>query len=240
MSRCSIMSKTNPVIIIVEDELTIRQFLRTGLRCEGFTVYEADTGKRGIIEAGMRKPDLLILDLGLPDMDGIEVIKAIRKWSTLPIIVLSARSQEQQKIDALDMGADDYLTKPFGIGELIARIRVALRHANRKEQSLSSDVLVTGGLKVDFNKRLVSVDDREIALTPIQYRLLAVLAKNAGKVMTHRQILKEVWGPPYQDNVHYLRMYMSQLRHKLEIDPAQPRYLVTESGLGYRLKIKDE
>jgi two-component system KDP operon response regulator KdpE len=234
------MSKSDPVIIIVEDERAIRQFLRTALRLQGFTVYEADTGKRGIIEAGMRKPDLLILDLGLPDMDGIEVIEAIRKWSTLPIIVLSARSQERQKVDALDLGADDYLTKPFGVDELIARIRVALRHANRKEQSLSNDVLVTGSLKVDLNKRLVSIDDREIALTPIQYRLLAALAKNAGKVMTHRQILKEVWGPPYQDNVHYLRMYMSQLRAKLEINPAKPQYLLTESGLGYRLKIKDE
>lgn len=234
------MSKTDPVIIIVEDELAIRQFLRTALRLQGYSVYEADTGKRGIIEAGMRKPDLLILDLGLPDMDGIEVIEAIRKWSTLPIIVLSARSQERQKVHALDLGADDYLTKPFGIDELIARIRVALRHANRKEQSLSNDVLVTGGLKVDLNRRLVSVDGQEIALTPIQYRLLAALAKNAGKVMTHRQILKEVWGPPYQDNVHYLRMYMSQLRSKLESNPAKPQYLVTESGLGYRLKIKDE
>ncbi|MGY6274608.1 response regulator [Methylomonas sp. MgM2] len=234
------MSKTDPVIIIIEDERAIRQFLRTALRLQGFTVYEADTGKRGIIEAGMRKPDLLILDLGLPDMDGIEVIEAIRKWSTLPIIVLSARNRERQKVDALDRGADDYLTKPFGIDELIARIRVALRHANRKEQSLSNDVLVTGGLRVDLNKRLVSLDGREIALTPIQYRLLAALAKNAGKVMTHRQILKEVWGPPYQDNVHYLRMYMSQLRAKLESNPAKPQYLVTESGLGYRLKIKDE
>lgn len=234
------MSKTDPVIIIVEDELAIRQFLRTALRLQGYSVYEADTGKRGIIEAGIRKPDLLILDLGLPDMDGIEVIQTIRKWSTLPIIVLSARSQERQKVDALDLGADDYLTKPFGIDELIARIRVALRHANRKEQSLSNDVLMTGGLKVDLTKRLVSVDGQEIALTPIQYRLLAALAKNAGKVMTHRQILKEVWGPPYQDNVHYLRMYMSQLRSKLESNPAKPQYLVTESGLGYRLKIKDE
>jgi two-component system KDP operon response regulator KdpE len=183
---------------------------------------------------------LLILDLGLPDMDGVDVIEAIRKWSMLPIIVLSARSQEQQKVDALNLGADDYLTKPFGIDELIARVRVALRHANRKEQSLSSDVLMTGGLKVDLNKRVVSVDGWEIALTPIQYRLLAVLAQNAGKVMTHRQILKEVWGPSYQDNVHYIRMYMSQLRYKLEKDPAKPRYLVTESGLGYRLKIQDE
>lgn len=234
------MSKTDPVIIIIEDELAIRQFLRTALRLQGFTVYEADTGKRGIIEAGMRKPDLLILDLGLPDMDGAEVIKAVRAWSALPIIVLSARSQEGQKVAALDQGADDYLTKPFGIDELMARIRVALRHANRKEQSLSNEVLVTGGLKVDLHKRLVSVDGREVALTPIQYRLLAALAKNAGKVMTHRQILKEVWGPPYQDNVHYLRMYMSQLRAKLEVDPAQPQYLLTESGLGYRLKINDE
>ncbi|MDD2761818.1 MAG: response regulator [Methylomonas sp.] len=231
------MSKTVPVIIVVEDEPAIRKFLRTGLKFEGFSVFEADTGKRGIIEAGVRKADLMVLDLGLPDMDGIEVIKAIRKWSMMPIIVLSARNQEQHKIDALDLGADDYLTKPFGIGELTARIRVALRHANRTDGSISGDVLEADGLKVDLDKRVVSVDGREISLTPIQYRLLAALVKHAGRVMTHRQILKEVWGPSNQENVHYLRIYMSQLRQKIESDPAQPRFLMTESGVGYRLKI---
>lgn len=231
------MSKTDPVIIVIEDEPPIRKFLRTSLSTQGFTVFEADTGRQGIVEAGVRKPDLLILDLGLPDMDGIDVIKSVRAWSTIPIIVLSARSHEQHKIDALDLGADDYLTKPFGFGELMARIRVALRHWNRTDEDLPGDVLVVGNLKVDLNKRLVSIDDREVLLTPIQYRLLAVLVKHAGKVMTHRQILKEVWGPSYQDNVHYLRIYMSQLRQKLEVDPTQPRYLITESGVGYRLKI---
>lgn len=231
------MSKTDPIIIVVEDEPSIRKFLRTGLKFEGFTVFEAETGKRGLIEASVRKPDLLVLDLGLPDMDGVDVIKAIRKWSAIPIIVLSARSQEQHKIDALDLGADDYLTKPFGIGELLARIRVALRHANRPDGALCDDVIETGELKVDLNNRLVSVGGQEISLTPIQYRLLTVLAKHAGKVMTHRQILKQVWGPSHQDHVNYLRIYMSQLRHKLEVDPTQPRYLVTESGIGYRLKI---
>lgn len=231
------MSKIDPVIIVIEDEPSIRKFLRTSLGSQGFTVFETDTGRQGVIEAGVRKPDLMILDLGLPDMDGIEVIRAVRHWSTMPIIVLSARSQEQHKIDALDMGADDYLTKPFGFGELMARIRVALRHASRVDESAPNNVFLAGSLKVDLNNRLVSVEDREVSLTPIQYRLLAVLVKHSGKVMTHRQILKEVWGPSYQDNVHYLRIYMSQLRQKLEADPTQPRYLLTESGVGYRLKI---
>jgi len=231
------MAKADPVIIVIEDDPPIRRFLRTGLSTQGFAVFEADTGKQGIVEAGIRKPDLVILDLGLPDMDGVQVIKAIRAWSGIPIIILSARSSEQHKIDALDAGADDYLTKPFGLGELLARIRVALRHSIRPQEQLQGDVFVTGSLKVDLNNRLVSVDDREIHLTPIQYRLLAVLVKHAGKVLTHQQILKEVWGPSYQENAHYLRIYMSQLRHKLEADPTQPKYLLTESGVGYRFKI---
>jgi two-component system KDP operon response regulator KdpE len=231
------MAKTDPVIIVIEDDPSIRRFLRTGLSTHGFAVFEADTGKQGIVEAGIRKPDLVILDLGLPDMDGVEVIKAIRAWSEMPIIILSARSSEQHKIDALDAGADDYLTKPFGFGELLARIRVALRHAIRPQEHMQADVFVTGSLKVDLHNRLVSVDDREIHLTPIQYRLLAVLVKHAGKVLTHQQILKEVWGPSYQENAHYLRIYMSQLRQKLEADPTQPKFLLTESGVGYRLKV---
>ena len=172
-------------------------------------------------------------------MDGVQVIKAIRTWSAVPILVLSARSSEQHKIDALDAGADDYLTKPFGSGELLARLRVALRHTFRSQDSeqLQSDVFVNANLKVDLLNRVVSIDDTEVHLTPIQYRLLAVLVKHAGKVLTHQQILKEVWGPSYQENAHYLRIYMSQLRQKLEAEPAQPKFLLTESGVGYRLKV---
>jgi two-component system KDP operon response regulator KdpE len=231
------MANTNPVIIVIEDDPPIRHFLRTGLSTQSFTVFEADTGKQGIIEAQTRKPDLVILDLGLPDIEGVEVIKAIRTWSAIPILILSARSSEQHKIDALDAGADDYLTKPFGFGELLARIRVALRHANRAQDSLQSEVFVTANLSVDLHNRLVSIDTQAIHLTPIQYRLLTVLVKHAGKVLTHQQILKEVWGPSYQENAHYLRIYMSQLRQKLEADPTQPKFLLTESGVGYRLKV---
>lgn len=231
------MSKTDPVIIVIEDDPAIRRFLRTSLGTHGFNVFEADTGKQGIVEIGVRKPDLLILDLGLPDMDGVEVIKAIRAWSSVPIIILSARSGEQQKIEALDVGADDYLTKPFGFGELLARIRVALRHSTRPQEQSQDNVFNTGNLKVDLVNRVVSIDDQEIHLTPIQYRLLMVLVKNAGKVLTHQQILNEVWGPSYQENAHYLRIYMSQLRQKLEADPTQPKFLLTESGVGYRLKV---
>jgi two-component system, OmpR family, KDP operon response regulator KdpE len=232
------MTKTALVIVIIEDDLSIRRFLRTGLSTQGFTVFEAETGKQGVVEAGVRKPDLIVLDLGLPDMDGVEVIRAIRGWSAVPIIILSARSNEQNKIDALDAGADDYLTKPFGFGELLARIRVALRHSTRTADGQdSSDLFISGNLKVDLMNRVVSVDDSEVHLTPIQYRLLAVLVKHAGKVLTHQQILKQVWGPSYQENAHYLRIYMSQLRQKLETDPTQPKYLLTESGVGYRFKV---
>jgi two-component system, OmpR family, KDP operon response regulator KdpE len=173
----------------------------------------------------------------LPDIDGVEVIKAIRQWSALPIIILSARSSEQHKIDALDAGADDYLTKPFGLGELLARIRVAMRHSASSPAQNQSGVFTTGALQVDLLKRQVFVGGAEVHLTPIQYRLLSLLIKNAGKVMTHQYIMKEVWGPSYRDNSHYLRIYMSQLRQKLETDPTQPQYLLTESGVGYRLKI---
>jgi len=230
------MAKTDAVIIVIEDDPAIRRFLRTGLSSQGFSVFEADTGKQGIIEAGIRKPDLIILDLGLPDMDGSQVIKAIREWSSIPIIILSARSSEQTKIDALDAGADDYLTKPFGFGELLARIRVALRHATRSFES-EAEVFTSGHLKIDLLNRIVSVDGTEVHLTPIQFRLLTVLVQHAGKVLTHKQILKQVWGPSYQENAHYLRIYMSQLRHKLEADPTQPKHLLTESGVGYRLKL---
>lgn len=231
------MAKTDPVIIVIEDDPSIRRFLRTSLSTHGFNVFDADSGKQGVVEVGVRKPDLVILDLGLPDMDGVDVIKSIRSWSSLPIIILSARNGEQHKIDALDLGADDYLTKPFGFGELLARIRVALRHSMRPQDYLQTDLFRTGNLKVDLRNRVVSVDDQEIHLTPIQYRLLMVLVKNAGKVLTHQQILNEVWGPSYKENAHYLRIYMSQLRQKLEEDATQPKFLLTESGVGYRLKI---
>jgi len=231
------MNQASPVIVVIEDDPAIRLFLRTGLSAHGFKVFEADRGKQGIIEAGVRKPDLIILDLGLPDMDGVDVIKTIREWSTMPIIILSARSNEQNKIDALDAGADDYLTKPFGLGELLARIRVSMRHSVSCPEQDQNGVFTSGALKVDLLKRQVFVGDREVHLTPIQYRLLSVLIKNAGKVLTHQSLLKEVWGPSYKDNSHYLRIYMSQLRQKLEKDPAQPQYLLTESGIGYRLKI---
>ena len=231
------MTNASPVIVVIEDDPAIRLFLRTGLGAHGFKVFEADRGRQGIIEAGVRKPDLVILDLGLPDMDGVDVIKTIREWSVMPIIILSARSTEQYKIDALDAGADDYLTKPFGLGELLARIRVAMRHSVSSPEQDQSGVFTTGALKVDLLKRQVVVGDREVHLTPIQYRLLSVLIKNAGKVLTHQYLLKEVWGPSYRENSHYLRIYMSQLRQKLETDPTQPQYLLTESGVGYRLKV---
>jgi two-component system KDP operon response regulator KdpE len=232
-----VSSSNSPVIVVIEDDPAIRLFLRTGLGVHGFKVFEADKGKQGIIEAGIRKPDLIILDLGLPDMDGVEVIKTIRAWSVMPIIILSARSGEQHKIDALDAGADDYLTKPFGLGELLARIRVALRHSVNSPEQGENGVFTNDALKVGLLKRQVFVGDREIHLTPIQYRLFSVLIKNAGKVLTHQHLLKEVWGPSYRDHSHYLRIYMSQLRQKLETEPTQPKYFLTESGVGYRLKV---
>ena len=231
------MANSKPVVVVIEDDPPIRRFLRTGLSTHGFVVFEAGDGRQGIIEAGVRKPDLIILDLGLPDMDGVTVIQQIREWSAMPIIILSARSAEQSKIEALDAGADDYLTKPFGLGELLARTRVALRHWLRMPEQNPSGVFVTGNLKVDLLNRWVHIGDKEIHLTPIQYRLLSVLVQHAGKVLTHRQILKDVWGPSHTESSHYLRIYMSQLRQKLEEDPTQPKYLLTESGVGYRLKV---
>ncbi len=231
------MANLKPTVVVIEDDPPIRRFLRTGLSTHGFTVYEADSGKQGIIEAGIRKPDLIILDLGLPDVDGVEVIKTVREWSAMPIIILSARSAEQSKIEALDAGADDYLTKPFGLGELLARTRVALRHWLRTPEQNPTGEFTTGNLRVDLINRWVHVGDQEVHLTPIQFRLLSMLVQNAGKVLTHHQILKDVWGPSHTESSHYLRIYMSQLRQKLEEDPTQPKYLLTESGVGYRLKV---
>jgi two-component system KDP operon response regulator KdpE len=231
------MANHNPIIVVIEDDPPIRRFLRTGLSSQGFEVYEADNGRQGLVEAGVRKPDLVILDLGLPDMDGVEVVKLIREWSSIPIIILSARGSEQSKIEALDAGADDYLTKPFGLGELLARLRVALRHSARFPEQGQAEVFTTGNLQIDLLNRWVRLDGDEVHLTPIQYRLLALLAQHAGKVLTQQQILKEVWGPAHTQNAHYLRIFMSQLRQKLEADPTQPKYLLTESGVGYRLKV---
>lgn len=231
------MATQSPVVVVIEDDPQMRRFLRTSLGTQKFQVYEAETGRQGLVEVGVRKPDIVVLDLGLPDMDGVEVVKALREWTLLPIIILSARSTEQHKIEALDAGADDYLTKPFGIGELMARIRVALRHSAINPERAADEVFATGELKVDLLKRLVYVGEREVHLTPIEYRLLSILVKHAGKVLTHRQLLKDVWGPAFVENSHYLRIYMSQLRQKLETDPTQPKYLLTESGVGYRLKI---
>jgi two-component system KDP operon response regulator KdpE len=231
------MTNPTPVVVVIEDDPQLRRFLRTSLNSQGFQVFEADTGRQGLVEVGTRKPDLVILDLGLPDMDGVDIVKAVRGWTGLPILILSARDAERDKIEALDAGADDYLTKPFGLGELLARLRVALRHAATTPETAQAEVFATGHLKVDLQKRLVYMGDEEVHLTPIQYRLLSVLVRHAGKVLTHRQILKEVWGPAYVDNAHYLRIYMSQLRQKLEADPTHPDYLLTESGVGYRLKV---
>jgi len=222
-------------IIVIEDEAQIRRFLRTTLTSEDYQVIEAETGKQGLIEAATRKPDLIILDLGLPDMDGVEVVRELRTWSSVPIVILSARSQERDKIFALDAGADDYLVKPFGVGELLARIRVALRHVSSAANGEEEGVFAVDELKVDMIHRKVTVSGAEVHLTPIEYRLLTVLVKHSGKVLTHRFLLKEVWGPNYVERAHYLRIYMGILRHKLEKDPARPRFLLTEVGVGYRL-----
>ena len=224
-------------ILVVEDEPEIRRFLRSSLGAEGYRVVESPTASRGTIDAGTHKPDLAIVDLGLPDLDGIEVIRRIREWSPMPILVLSARAQERAKIDALDAGADDYVTKPFGVGELLARVRVALRHATRP--STGKEVLELGESRIDFEKRRASRAGSEVHLTPIEFRLLACLAKHLGMVVTHRQLLSEVWGPSHAEHTHYLRIYMRQLREKLEADPVQPKHLLTETGVGYRLVADD-
>lgn len=224
-------------IIVIEDEAQIRRFLRTTLAAEGYKVIEAENGKQGLNEAATRKPDLIILDLGLPDMDGVEVMKALRAWSSVPVIILSARSQESDKISALDAGADDYLVKPFGVGELLARIRVALRHVSSTADGEAEGIFTVDELKVDMIHRKVTVGGAEVHLTQIEYRLLTVLVKHAGKVLTHQMLLKEVWGPNYVERAHYLRIYMGNLRHKLEKDSARPRFLLTEVGVGYRLAV---
>jgi two-component system KDP operon response regulator KdpE len=221
-------------VVVVEDDPQIRRFLRTVLPAEGFDVHEAETGERGLVEAATRKPDLVILDLGLPDLDGVEVVRRLREWSTVPVIVLSARTREQDKIAALDAGADDYLTKPFGAGELLARLRVALRHAASRGQP-GEPTFRVGDLEVDLAARRVHLEGAEVHLTPIEYRLLAALVRHAGLVLTHRQLLRDVWGPAFVEHTHTLRVHMASLRRKVEREPARPRYLLTELGVGYRL-----
>ena len=224
---------SDPVVVLIEDEPQIRRFLRTTLGSQGYRLFEAATGADGLVEAASRQPDVVIVDLGLPDIDGLEVIRRLREWSAVPIIVLSARGQEADKVVALDLGADDYVSKPFGADELLARVRVALRH--KAGVAREDAVFTTGELRVDLGRRHVFVRDQEVKLTPTEYRLLTTLIRYAGRVLTHRQLLKEVWGPNQTEEAHYLRVYMAQLRRKIEADPAQPRYLLTEPGVGYRL-----
>jgi two-component system, OmpR family, KDP operon response regulator KdpE len=231
------MPDPRPTILIVEDEPDIRQFLRSAFALEGYRVVEATSGRRAAIDAGTHKPDLAIVDLGLPDIDGVDVIRRIREWSPMPIIVLSARVQERAKIEALDAGADDYVTKPFAVGELLARVRAAFRHAVRTASGTS--ILRFGTAAVDLEKRSASRDGSDVRLTPVEFRLLTALAKHAGMVVTHRQLLREVWGPTHERDTHYLRIYMKQLRDKLEIDPVRPQHLLTETGIGYRMVIDE-
>jgi len=227
------MTTPKPNIVIVEDDAQIRRFVRTALEAENCVVFEADTAQRGLIEAGTRKPDLLILDLGLPDRDGVELLRDLRAWSQMPVLVLSARAQEEQKIAALDAGADDYLVKPFGVGELLARVRALLRRLSKNSTTELSSIQF-GDVKVDLVQRTIERNQQPLHLTPIEYRLLTHLLANTGKVLTHRQILREVWGPSHIDNSPSLRVFMANLRHKLEFDPAQPKHLLTEVGVGYR------
>jgi two-component system KDP operon response regulator KdpE len=227
-----------PVVLVVEDEPPIRRFLRPSLTSQGFRVVEAETGEDGLLQAATRQPDLVILDLGLPDLDGLEVIRRLREWTAVPIIVLSARGAESDKVAALDAGADDYVAKPFAVGELLARARVALRHAASAGREAGESTFAVGGLRVDLGRRRVWLGETEVRLTPIEYRLLAVLIRHAGKVLTHRQLLQEVWGPGQVEQTHYLRVYMANLRRKLETDPARPRFLRTEPGVGYRLLVE--
>lgn len=224
-------SKLN--IIIIDDEPQIRRLLKMSLQAYDYKVFEAATGREGLLAAAAHHADLLLVDLGLPDMDGKEVVKELRQWSAVPIIILTAREQEQEKILALDLGADDYVTKPFSMGELMARMRVCLRRNNTGEQE--SPLLTCGGITMDMLKRQVLVDGREVKLTPTEFDLLKVMLKYAGRVLTHKQLLKAVWGHEYDEDLHYIRIYMRQLRRKIEADPAEPRYLITEAGVGYRL-----
>jgi two-component system, OmpR family, KDP operon response regulator KdpE len=228
------MSDPPLVAVLIEDERQIRRFVRDALEAEGWTVFEAETLKRGLIEAGTRKPDLVVLDLGLPDGDGVDLIRELRGWSQIPVIVLSARAGETDKIEALDAGADDYLTKPFGVGELLARVRAAQRR-RLAAGGASKPSVRFGNVEVDLTARMVRKGGQAVHLTPIEYRLLALLIASAGRVLTHRHICREVWGPAHEQSAHYARIYMGHLRQKLEDDPARPKHILTETGIGYRL-----
>ena len=228
------MSERGVTVVVIEDDKQIRRFVRTTLESQNMTVFEAQTGQQGLREAAFRKPELIVVDLGLPDTDGIDVIRELRTWTDQPVIVLSARTNEEAKVGALDAGADDYLTKPFSVSELLARIRAQLRRRNRGGQQ-EKPLVRFGSVLLDLSERRVSRDGIAVHLTPIEYRLLTTLVRHAGRVLTHQQLLREVWGPAYVENQHYLRVYMGHLRHKLEVDPAQPVHIVTETGVGYRL-----
>jgi len=225
----------DPVVVLIEDEPQIRKFLRATLAGQGYRLFEATTGADGVVEVGSRQPDVVIVDLGLPDMDGLDVIRRVREWTDVPVIVLSARGQERDKVVALDAGADDYVSKPFGAGELLARIRVALRRTAGASHEADDAVFKVGELRVDLLHRQVLVNGKEIRLTPIEYKLLTMLVRHAGKVVMYQQLLREVWGPAHTEQAHYARVYMAHLRHKLEAEAARPRYLLTEPGVGYRL-----
>lgn len=230
------MTDPTPVVIVVEDEPKIRRFVRMSLESDGCQVFEADSVRRGLIEAGTRKPDMAVLDLGLPDGDGVDFIRDLRTWSDIPVIVLSARTSETDKVEALDAGADDYLIKPFGAAELLARVRAQLRRRTRVPGA-GQNVFKFGNIQVDFSRRIVERDGKPLHLTPIEYRLLAYLASNADSVLTHRQLLKNVWGPTHAEDSHYVRVYMAHLRKKIEDDPSQPKHILTEAGVGYRFVI---
>lgn len=234
------MATPTPLLLIIEDEPQMQRLLRTTLRAHGYQVVEVSTAREGLAQAAGRNPDVILLDLGLPDGDGLEVVRKLRAAMPTPIIVISARGREHDKVRALDLGADDYLTKPFGIPELMARIRVALRHAATPLAAPPIPIFRTAGVSVDLIRREVRREGHPVHLTPTEYRLLSTLIRQAGRVVTHRQLLREVWGPNAQDQPHYLRVYMGQLRHKLETDPARPRLLVTEPGVGYRLREGEE
>jgi len=233
-------SGAGPLVLLVEDDLQIRRFLRNSLPAHGLRLLEATSGAEALRLAAQYVPEVVLLDLGLPDLDGIEVTRRLREWSAVPILVLSARGQEQSKVEALDAGADDYLTKPFGFAELLARIRVALRNAARTSSGAIESTFECGPLHIDFAERRVRVDERSVHLTPIEYKLLTALARHAGKVVTHKQLLETVWGPGSTENTHYLRVYMTHLRRKLEPTPARPRFFTTEAGVGYRLQCSDD
>jgi two-component system KDP operon response regulator KdpE len=229
------MSAAAPKVLLIEDEKQIRRFVRAALEDEGCQVIEAETMAQGLIEAGSRKPDLLVLDLGLPDGNGVDLIRDLRGWSDVPILILSARSQENDKIDALDAGADDYLTKPFAVGELRARVRALLRRRYRNSEA-ATPVVEFGDVAVDLSRRLVSRGGETVHLTPLEYRLLATLLGHPGRVLTQRNLLREIWGPSYVESSHYLRVYVGHLRQKLEDDPTQPKHFLTETGVGYRFQ----